>query len=432
MKKIRRIIAFIPPKIQLFIKWLIFYIAIFILIVTVQELNYRYLSNSQQLSNFLTPWYSFRAFLIDGTSPYTEEMREGLANYANTNFAAIYSANDAELYLRTPLYGLVVFLPFLFVQDFMVAASWWMTFQLLCLVLIAIWGVSLIKQIRRRNFFYFAAGCVVILLAYPSFLAVTGGSSIAIAFLLLFAAMVAMKREADELAGVLLALMTMFPFWGWLTMLFLIMWSIRQKRLAMIGWFLGTVVLLGFAVALLEAGWLLSYLRMWFSFFGQHGFGLLPGVLDGILPSSFLLPQFVVGLVILILLVEWALAKFSEYTPFLWTFHLTLVLESLLTFWVKPINLVPLATTLLFLLIIWEDRRKSVGRWIGLFIIVLALAYPWLLNQLPEANDLFFVFPVAVFLVLNLYWVRWWLFRNVKLWYHEMYTLEHPGENYEL
>jgi hypothetical protein len=432
MKKIRRIISFIPPKVQLFLKWLIFYTAIFVLIMTVKELNYRYLSNSQQLSGFLTPWYSFRAFLIDGTGPYSEEMRDGLASYANTNFAANFSVNDAGLFLRTPLYGLVVFLPFLFVQDFVLAASWWMTFQLLCLVLIAIWGVSLVKQIRRRNFFYFAAGVVVILMAYPSFLAVTGGSSVAIAFLLLFAAMVAMKREADELAGVLLALMTMFPFWGWLTMLFLLVWSIRQKRLAMLGWFIGTVVLLGFAVALLDAGWLLSYLRMWFAYFGQHGFDLLPGVLEELLPSSFLLPQFVVGLTLLILVVEWMLAKFPEHTPFLWTFHLTLVLESVLTFWLQPVNQLPVATTLLFLLIIWEDRQKSSGRWIGVLIIGLALAYPWLLNRLPAVNDVFFVIPVAVFLVLNLYWVRWWLFRNVKLWYHEMYTLEHPGENYEL
>ena len=244
--------------------------------------------------------------------------------------------------------------------------------------------------------------------------------------------MVAIKRQADELAGVLLALMTLFPVWGWLTMLFLLVWSIRQKRLALTGWFLGTVILLGFAVALLDAGWFVSYLRMWFVYFGQHGFGLLPGVLREILPSSFLLPQFVFGLVLLILLVEWVLAKFSEYTPFLWTFHLTLVLESLLTLWLKPINLLPLATTLLFLLIIWEDRRKSSGRWIGVLIISLTLAYPWLLNRLPDITSFLFVFPVAVFLAVNLYWVRWWLFRNVKLWYHEMYTLEHPGENYEL
>jgi hypothetical protein len=432
MKKIRRIISFIPPKVQLFLKWLLFYIAIIVLIVTVQGLNYRYLSNSQQLSNFLTPWYSFRAFLIDGTNPYGEEMRESIANFANTTYGVTYTAKNENLFLRTPLYGLVFFLPFLFVQDFMVAASWWMTLQLLCLVFVAISGVSLIKQIRRRNFFYFAAGVSVILVAYPSFLAVTGGSSIAIAFFFLFAAMVAIKRQADELAGVLLALMTMFPFWGWLTMLFLLVWSIRQKRLALTGWFLGTIILLGFAVALLDAGWFVGYLRMWFVYFGQYGFGLLPEVLREILPSSFLLPQFVFGLALLILLVEWVLAKFSEYTPFLWTFHLTLVLESLLTLWLKPINLLPVATTLLFLLIIWEDRRKSGGRWIGVVILSLTLAYPWLLNRLPDITSFLFVFPIAVFLAVNLYWVRWWLFRNVKLWYHEMYTLEHPGENYEL
>ena len=432
MVKIRRTISFIPPKIQLLLKWSVFYIAIIVLIITVKELNFRYLSNSQHLSDFVTPWYSFRAFLIDGTSPYGEEMRESIVNFANNTYGTNYTANNENLFLRTPLYGLVIFLPFLFVQDFVLAASWWMTFQLLCLVFIAIWGVSLIKQIRKRNLFYFAAGVVVTLLAYPSFLAVTGGSSIAIAFLLLFAAMVAMKREADELAGVLLALMTVFPFWGWLTMLFLIVWSVRQKRLALIGWFLGTVILLGFAVALLDANWFVSYLRMWFSYFGQHGIAALPQVLADLLPSSFLLPQFVVGLVILILIIEWILAKYSEVTPFLWTIHITLVLESLLTLWLKPINLLPSATTLIFLLVIWEDRRKGNGRWIGVLIILLTLSFPWVINQLAEVNYFFIVFPVAVFLVLNLYWVRWWLFRNVKLWYHEMYTLEHPGENYEL
>jgi hypothetical protein len=432
MVKIRRIISFIPPKIQLLIKWSVFYIAIFVLIVTVNELNYRYLSNSQHLSDFVTPWYSFRAFLIDGTSPYGEEMRESIANFANTTYGATYTANNENLFLRTPLYGLVLFLPFLFIQDFVLAASWWMTFQLLCLVFIAIWGVSLIKQIRKRNFFYYAAGVVVILLAYPSFLAVTGGGSIAIAFLLLFAAMVAIKRQADELAGVLLALMTLFPFWGWLTMLFLLVWSIRQKRLSLIGWFLGTIILLGFAVALLDANWFVSYLRMWFAFFGQHGLALLPEILAEILPSSFLLPQFVFGLALLILLIEWVLAKFSENSLFLWTFHLTLVFESVLALWLRPINLLPVATTLVFLLVIWEDRRKSSGRWIGVLILLLTLAYPWLIGQLTVSNYFIMVFPVAFFLVLNLYWVRWWLFRNVKLWYHEMYTLEHPGENYEL
>lgn len=432
MAKIRRIISFIPPKAQLLLKWLVFYVAILVLVITVKELNYRYLSTSQQVNEFLTPWYSFRTFLIDGTDPYSEQMREGAANFANSHYDQNLSVNDEGMFLRTPLYGLVIFLPLLFVQDFVLAAAWWMTIQIFCMIFIGIWGVALIKQLRRRNVFYFLAGVFAILSAYPSFQAVTGGSGIAIAFLLLFAAVMAIKQEADELAGVLLALMTMFPFWGWITLLFLLVWSIRQKRMAVIGWFFGTIILLGFAVALMDAGWFLSYLRMWFAFFNQHGLSLLPEVLANILPSSFFLPQFVFGLVILILIIEWILAKYSEITPFLWTFHLTLVLESLLTFWLRPINLFPVVTTLLFLLIIWEDRRNRNGRRIGVFIALLTLSYPWLMSQQLVENQFLIVFPVAVFLFINLYWVRWWLFRNVKLWYHEMYTLEHPGENYEM
>jgi hypothetical protein len=175
---------------------------------------------------------------------------------------------------------------------------------------------------------------------------------------------------------------------------------------------------------------------MWVRYFDSVEISFVGNLLESIFPETFLLPSFIVGVMIVLLIVEWVLAGRSNFILFFWTFQLTLTLESILSVNTSLVNLLVFPISIIFILIAWEDRWKEKGRIVGLVIAAFSLAFPWVLSSF-ETNQshlriLMINGIVAALILVNLYWVRWWLFRNVKLWFSDVYTLDQPGKNYEV
>ena len=424
----------LPVQLRLWLKWLLFVVCLVILVLTLTELNSRLLVNNTMHNDFIAPWYGFRAFLVEGENPYGAEMQERILEFAEQE-GFLVQQDSIESFLKVPLYGIILYLPFLFIRDVSLAFAWWMTALELAAVLVAVLGVSLLKKDLKKNAIYVGISIFLMIASLFFFTGLAQGSGAILSFLLLFTAVKALQQSGDELTGVLLALMTVFPFYGWIGLLFILIWSARHHRMKVLWWFVGTLVLFGFAVALLEPQWLLLYLRMVVRLFGQVDLNFLVPLLKSIFPETFLLPWFIFAVLALLVIIEWAFAYRKDFVLFYWTFHLTLIVEAIIGINLGLANVVFLPTTLIFLLLVWEDRWKLKGRIVGGAVALFVTALPWVMKQILGNNaalDILWIVLVVIIVVgINLYWIRWWLFRNVKLWFAEAYSLDQPGKNYE-
>lgn len=423
----------IPIQLRLWLKWLLLVGCLVVLTLTLTEINSRLLVKTDVANEFFANWYGFRTFLVEGENPYGMEMQTRIQRSAEPLGIQV---NKDSSYLKQPLFGIILYLPFLFIRNFDIAFSWWLTLLEATAVFLAILGVSLVKKNLKKNFFYVGLAILLMVCSLFSFSDLQKGSPAIFSFLILLLSIKSLQQNGDELAGVLLSLMIIFPFYGWISMVFVLIWSLRQGRSKVFWWFLGTVILLSFAVALLESQWLLYYLQMWVRFFDGTEINFIGNLFASIFPKTFLLPGFIVGAMVVLLLIEWLLARRSNFILFYWTLQFTLTLEALLTIETSVLNLLAFPVSIIFILIAWEDRWKKKGRIVGLGIAMVSVILPWGLNSLhPEQsilNILFINVVLAGLILVNLYWVRWWLFRNVKLWFSDVYTLDQPGKNYEV
>ena len=429
MKRIRTFWKKIPLQVLLWLKWLLFVGCVIALVFTLAEINTRLIVEEKNSNELYATWYGFRAFLAEGKNPYGTEMQSRIVNSAADEGIRL---DETSTYLKSPLYGIIVYLPFVLFREFRFAYTWWLTFLELAAVFIVLLGVSFIKRNIKRNAVYVIFASILMFSSLAFMTGIGYGTPAILAFLILLGSLKALQSGGDELTGVLLSLITVFPIIGWISMVFIIIWAIRQKRNKVLWWFLGTIVLLGFAVALLEPQWLLLYLQMWVRYFKVVEVGFILNILESVFPSTFLLPGFITFVLAALLIVEWGFSRHKEFILFYWTFSLTLVLETLLTMNIALVNVIFIPITLTFLQVVWEDRWKKKGRIVGVAVSLLTIGFPWImdaaLGDRGPVQTLAIVSVTAIMLLVNLYWIRWWLTKNVLLWHSDAYSLEESNQ----
>lgn len=428
MNYLQKLYKKIPVQLRLWLKWLIFILCLIILVLTLKELNFRLLVSQEKPTHFYTTWYGFRAFHAEGEDPYGTAMQTRMLK-SGSPFTE--TMDESDTYLKSPLYGIILYLPFLFIRDFVQAYSWWLTLLEIAAVFMAILSVSVIKKKLKKQPILILLSLLILAGSMSFWLTIAQGSVAILSFLILLGSLKALQNGGDELTGVLLSILTIFPFYGWISMIYIVIWSVRQRRMKVLWWLVGSVILFGFAIALLEPQWLLFYLRMWVRYFNSVEIHFIYPLLSSVLPGTFLLPGFITVVLAGMLLLEWVLARHKEFILFYWTFLVTLVIESVLTLNTGQENLLFLPAILAFILTLWGDRWKRRGRFVGYAMTLLCLLLPWgldsLLGESGPIQDLLLVSVVAGILFLNLYWVRWWLTHNVVLWQSDGYSLEESG-----
>jgi hypothetical protein len=95
-----------------------------------------------------------------------------------------------------------------------------------------------------------------------------------------------------------------------------------------------------------------------------------------------------------------------------------------------PGNFVLLYFPLVLIWTSWFNRSKIAGLWFTLLSGFVLLFGLWALflstvqkGYQPEQNPIMFV-PLPLFLLVGLYWVRWWAVRPRKLYLDELRELE--------
>lgn len=234
-----------------------------------------------------------------------------------------------------------------------------------------------------------------------------------------------MQQKQDNGAGFVLALAMVKPEISLLTIFFIIVWSLSVRRTRVVtGFFAAFVSLLAISVAL-DPSWVGAWLRLLIGTNGQAGWyssilSLAAYSLPGIkTPLNIILH----GLVILLLLLEWARALKKDEMLFLWTACFTLVAANLISFRSQSSYAVMLILPLFFILRIWQERWGPRGNWFVWLLMLLVVVVPWLIifTTLRASADGIIGEPLSLFTWLPLVclfallWTRWWAARSTRL-----------------
>ena len=381
--------------------------------------NYRYALESPGGNDFLVHWMGTRALITEELNPYSDEVALMIQEFA---YGRAAQPGEHELRVAYPLYSILLFLPFALVSDFTLARALWMTLLEAGLVLLLMTSIRLTRW--KVHPLMFGLLLLFSLLWYHSVRPLINGNAVILVTLLLVGGLLALRKGADELAGVLFALSTIKPQVVLLVLIFVAWWALSSHRWRLLGWMIGTVVLMSAAVALLIPGWMIDNLRevirypsynppgtpraafidWWPAWGGRVGWALTIGVA-------------------LVMLAEWWFNRRADFRGFLWTCCLTLTLGQWSGIQTDPGNFIVLLPGLILVFSLLDERWRTGGKWFVAACLVGLLVLLWVIflntveyREQPIQSAVMF-FPLPAFLMAALYWVRWWAVQPPSVWY---------------
>jgi hypothetical protein len=245
--------------------------------------------------------------------------------------------------------------------------------------------------------------------------------------LLVVAALLVIRAGQDPLAGFLLVLAALRGEALILLLVFVLVWSASVQRWTLFWGIVGSFVLLTAAASLLLPDWTTQYVRRLVDLSalpllvtpGRLVSYWLPGIGKQL---GWLFTLLALGL----LLFEWRAALGKDFRWFLWTAYLTLAATVLAGVPSSQENYILLLPAFLLILATWDQRWGRLGAGLIAFSL-LALSFGlWGLALSgarraipPDLDPLLFFIP-PLFILLCLYWVRWWAIRPPRLLVEEL------------
>lgn len=380
--------------------------------------NYQYVRRNPGGNDFLVHWVGTRSLIFRGLSPYSDETALEIQKMA---YGRPARAGEHELRVAYPLYSIVVFLPYALIGDFSLARALWMTTLEAAIVALSLLSIRLTTW--RPKLTLLSSFLVFSVIWYHGLRPLINGNAVILVALGIVGAFWAIREGADELAGVLLAFTTIKPQLSILLIVFVVLFALWHKRWRVLFWLMGTVILLSLGAALLLPDWILQNLREILRYPAYNP----PGTLQAALRIWF--PLFgnrlgwaVTGILILMLLLEWRFALRAEFRHFLWTACLTLTASQWIGIQTDPGNFIILMPALVLVLSVWEERWRRSGHIFALMTMLFLFFGIWALflatveyGYQPQQSPVMFL-PLPAFLLLTLYWVRWWALRAPQVW----------------
>lgn len=384
--------------------------------------NLEYARKNSGGNDFLVHWIGTRSFLIDGTSPYSDDTALRIQTAA---YGRPAKAGEHELRVAYPLYSIIIFLPFALFSDFSIARALWMTFLEAGLVLLAL--LSLRQAGWKPNLFSLVIFLFFSLTWYHAVRPLINGNVVILVALGIVGALEAIRHDADELAGILLAFTTIKPQVVVVFIVFIIFWSLYNRRWRLIAWLLGTVAILVAVAVFFQQDWILQNIREVMRYPGYNPPGTPGSALATWFPAMGerfgLAMSAVMGI---ILLFEWFRNRKASGRGFLWLAYLTLVVSQWIGIQTDPGNFIVTFPALVLCLALLQERWRR-GGWVVSFVVMLVvLIGVWVIflqtmemGSQPLQSPIMF-FPLPGLLLLLLYWVRWQAFREPDLLFDAM------------
>jgi len=380
--------------------------------------NHIYASQNPGGNDFLVHWMGTRALIKDGISPYSDETAERIQTFA---YGRPAQPGEHELRVAYPLYSIVFFAPFALIDDYVLARATWMT--VLEVGLIALVFLSLKLADWKPAPLLVAVILIFSIFWYHGLRALINGNAVILVSVLLVAGLLALRAGSDELAGVLFAFTTIKPQVVVLVLAFVCVWGLFNRRWRLLGWLVGTVALLSASAALIYPDWIVQDLREVIRYPGYNPPGTPGAVFSQWWPDfGSRIGWALTGIIALLLLFEWRAALKTSLNGMTWTFFLTLTAGQWIGIQTDPGNFIVLFPVLILALGLIAARWKRGAVFLALvsmFILLLGLWWLFLstvsYGDQPVQSPLLF-FPTPAYMLLLLYWVRWWAVRPSRPW----------------
>jgi hypothetical protein len=406
--------------------WYLSAILIIGVLVLVTWANYDFAQQNTGGNDFLVHWVGTRALFVDGLSPYSNAVAERIQTLAYGRPAL---PGEHELRVAYPLYSALVFLPFALISDYELARALWMTTLEAALIGLAFLSLKLTRW--KMSIWLLPFFLIFSIFWYHSLRPLINGNAVILVALALVAAFAALKTGRDELAGVLLAFSTIKPHLVILPIIFILIWTISFGRWRTLGWMLISLVLLSISAALFVPDWPLQNLREILAYSSYNPPGTPGAAFETWLPAAGRrLGWALSALMGLILVTEWVFVRRREFRWFLWTGCLTLVISQWIGIQTDPGNFILLFFPLILVFSMWVERWGRAGSVLTSITLFLLFIVPWVIflqtvtygNQ-PLQHPIMF-FPLPLFLLITLYWVRWWAINPRRLLVEELRAYE--------
>jgi hypothetical protein len=383
--------------------------------------NYRFALENPGGNDFLVHWVGTRSLATEGLNPYSDQVALKIQTMA---YGRAAQPGEHELRVAYPLYSVIVFLPFALIGDFTLARAVWMTVLEVGLLLLTVLSLRLVNW--RVGPVMLALLLIYSLFWYHGLRPLINGNAVILVALGLVGGLLALRSGADELAGVLFALTTIKPQVVVLVLGFVVIWAMSRGRMRIVWWMVGTVVLLSISAALLIPDWIVQNLREVIRYPSYNPPGTPRAAFMEWWPAwGSRLGWALTALMVITLLIEWWVNRGAEFRGFLWTVCLTLVVAQWIGIQTDPGNFIVLFPAMVLVFSQLSDRWKIGGRVFVILCLLVLFAGIWVLflntvqpgqGSQPVQSAVMF-FPLPAFLLITLYWVRWWTVQPPTVWY---------------
>jgi hypothetical protein len=375
--------------------------------------NYRYSVQNPGGSDFVPRWVGTRLFLMNGQSPYSDA--------TTTEIQKMFYGRQArpgedQVLFAYPLYSIFIFGPFAMIEDFNMARAVWMTILEVAALLLTAAGLSLARW--RPPALMLAGLLIFALLWYYGLRTLINANAGLLIALFVSGVLLLIRSEQDGLAGVLLALSTFKPQVVLPLVILVLLWAASRRRWVLFWSFLGSLALLVAVMALLIPNWI------WQDFvqiaaYPEYTMPKTPGEI-----FTYWMPGVgrQMGWAVTVLAVgtmiwEWRSAWNKDFRWFLWAAYLTLALTPLTGLQAATENYMVMLPAVLLIFAAWDGEWGPLGRvlitasclvlFFGLWALFLVTLQR---GDQPVQGPIMF-FPLPIFVIAGLYWVRWWVLR---------------------
>jgi hypothetical protein len=384
------------------------------LLILLGYANYQFASNSPGGNDFLARWIGARYWIVEGVNPYDPEVSLA-AQRMIYGRAADPAAGEDVAHFVYPLPAMIFFAPF-GPLPYPLARAIWMTLLEIGLPLLAFLSISVAGWKPSRWLLGFFV--LFSIFWYHGLRAVIVGQFAVIEAVLLVGALFAIQKEADGLAGVLLALTIAKPQMAYLLVPFVLIWSVSTRRWRILVWTLGTMTMLLSASIWIMPDWPLRWLQQLVDYPNYTRLGSpLSITLSFLTRGNRLAVLILSGIFILYMLWEWFLAEGKDIRWFQWTAAMTLVITNLISLRTATTNYVVLLFAFTVAFRAWEDRWSG-GRPLTWGVLLIVLFGVWVLFLLTVEGNIehsAMYLPVPYISLAMLLWTRWWTIQASRL-----------------
>ncbi len=367
---------------------------------------------------FAGRWMAAGLWLNEGLSPYSDEVTVQAQSILEKRGYDTRFVNDVRFI--EPAYNLMLYLPLSFLS-FNTARAIWLT-----LIELAI-GASIFFSIKLIGWKLRPVEMILLivfsLLWYPGLKSILFGSPTPINIFIIILAIYLLLNKQDTPAGFLLASVFISIEISLLLTIYLIVWSLSQKRLSVLWSFLAGLAFLGVISLILFPGWFAEWFRVFLIV--NPGFSWINTPLMRIakaLPGIETLLLYVLHIgVFLYMLYEWFTVLDKTGKPFVWKTLLTLLLIYLFNTRSQAAYLAILLPALFLIFRFWSQRWRIFGK-IAMWVVILSfgIGYWFVFFEkggwfLPDPSVIILLLPLVVFIGLN--WIRWWALSQPDLLY---------------